>query len=87
MGKKISLGTAITLILIAVTITFTFTMVLALNNFNTKVSSITERENMFAKFTEIDNYVRYNHGEEIDESSLMDSVAKGYLSGINDPYA
>ncbi|MBQ4642711.1 MAG: PDZ domain-containing protein [Oscillospiraceae bacterium] len=87
MGKKISLGTAITLILISVAMTFTFTMVLALRNFNEKVSSITERENMFAKFTEIDNYVRYNHGEEIDEASLMDSVAKGYLSGISDPYA
>ena len=87
MGKKISLGTALTLILIAITITFTFTMVLALRNFNERVSSITERENMFAKFTEIDNYVRYNHGETINESTLMDSVAKGYLSGINDPYA
>lgn len=87
MGKKISLGTALTLIILAIAMTFTFTMVLALRNFNTKVSSITERENMFAKFTEIDNYVRYNHGEYIDESTLMDSVAKGYLSGINDPYA
>lgn len=87
MGKKISLGTAVTLILIAIAMTFSFTMVLALRNFNEKVSSITERENMFAKFTEIDNYVRYNHGEEINESELMDSVAKGYLSGINDPYA
>ncbi|MBP1570070.1 MAG: PDZ domain-containing protein, partial [Oscillospiraceae bacterium] len=87
MGKKISLGTAVTLVLIAMTITFTFAMVLALRNFNNKVSSITERENMFAKFTEIDNYVRYNHGEHIDESVLMDAVAKGYLSGINDPYA
>ena len=87
MGKKISLGTALTLILIAVTITFTLTMVLALNSFNERVSSITERENMFAKFTEIDNYVRYNHDEAIDESVLMDAVAKGYLSGINDPYA
>ena len=87
MGKKISLGTALTLILVAITITFTLSMVLALRNFNNKVSSITERENMFAKFTEIDNYVRYNHGEAIDESALMDAVAKGYLSGINDPYA
>lgn len=87
MGKKISLGTALTLILISIAITFTLTMVLALNNFNDKVSSITERENMFAKFTEIDNYVRYNHNETIDEDVLMDSVAKGYLSGINDPYA
>lgn len=87
MGKKISLGTAVTLILLAITMTFTLTMVIALRNFNEKVSSITERENMFAKFTEIDNYVRYNHNDSINESVLMDSVAKGYLSGINDPYA
>lgn len=87
MGKKISLGTAVTLILLAITMTFTLTMVVALRNFNEKVSSITERENMFAKFTEIDNYVRYNINESIDESVLMDAVANGYISGIDDPYA
>ena len=87
MGKKISLGTALTLTLIAIAITLTFTMVLALRNFNEKVSSITERENMYAKFTEIDNYVRQNHKGKISESALMDAVAKGYLSGIDDPYA
>lgn len=87
MGKKISLGTAVTLILLAITMTFTLTMVVALRNFNEKVSSITERENMFAKFTEIDNYVRYNLNESIDESVLMDAVANGYISGIDDPYA
>ena len=86
MGKKITLGTAITLIIIAIAITISLTMVLALRNFNEKVRSITERENMFAKFTEIDNYVRQNRGD-IDEEELMDSVAKGYLSGIDDPYA
>lgn len=86
MGKKITLGTAITLIIIAVAITVSLTMVLALRNFNEKVSGITERENMFAKFTEIDNYVRQNRSD-IDEETLMDGVAKGYLSGINDPYA
>ncbi len=87
MGKKISLGTSLTLVLIAVAITFTFAMVLSLNYFNEKVSSITERENMYAKFTEIDSLVRQNHAGTIDEASLMDFVAKGYLSGINDPYA
>ena len=86
MGKKITLGTAITLIIIAVAITVSLTMVLALRNFNEKVSGITERENMFAKFTEIDNYVRQNRSD-INEETLMDGVAKGYLSGINDPYA
>ena len=86
MGKKITLGTAITLIIIAIAITVSLTMVLALRNFNEKVSGITDRENMFAKFTEIDNYVRQNRSD-IDEEKLMDGVAKGYLSGINDPYA
>lgn len=87
MGKKISLGTSLTVVIIAVAITFSLTMVFALRNFNEKVSSITERENMFAKFTEIDNYVRSNQQQNLDESHLMDSVAKGYLNGINDPYA
>ncbi len=87
MGKKITLGTAITLIIIAIAITVSLTMVLALRSFNEKVSSITERENMFAKFTEIDNYVRQNRKDDIDEKELMDSVAKGYLDGIDDPYA
>lgn len=87
MGKKISLGTAVTLILIAITITFSLSMVFALRNFNEKVNSITERENMHAKFTEIDSQVRSNYGDDIDDSVLMDSVAKGYLAGINDPYA
>ena len=86
MGKKITLGTAITLIIIAIAITVSLTMVLALRNFNEKVSGITDRENMFAKFTEIDNYVRQNRSD-IDEEKLMDGVAKGYFSGINDPYA
>ena len=87
MGKKITLGTALTLIIIAVAITFSLTMVFSLRNFNEKVSSITERENMYAKFTEIDDYVRQYYRGHIDETSLMDAVAGGYLSGIDDPYA
>ena len=46
MGKKITLGTAITLIIIAIAITISLTMVLALRNFNEKVSSITERKRL-----------------------------------------
>lgn len=87
MGKKISLGTALTLIIIAAAITFSLTMVFSLRSFNEKVSSITEREKMYAKFTEIDGYVRQNKPDDIDETKLMDSVAKGYLDGIDDPYA
>ncbi len=87
MGKKVSLGAAIAMMIIAATVTFSITMVFAIRTFNDKVSSITERENMYEKFTEIDKYVRQNYYGKIDEDTLMDAVAKGYLSGISDPYA
>ena len=67
MGKKISLGTAVTLVLLAITITFTLTMVLALRNFNEKVSSITERENMFAKFNEIETVRDTGNKKKLDK--------------------
>lgn len=87
MGKKISLGASITIALIVAALAFSLAMVISMKNFNEKVSSITERENMYSKFTEVDDYVRQYYPGEIDEDKLMDGVARGYLSGINDPYA
>lgn len=87
MGKKISLGAAITMMVVAATITFAITMVFSIRVFNDKVSSITERESMYEKFTEIDKYVRQNYTGQIDEDILMDAVANGYMSGIDDPFA
>lgn len=86
MGKKISLGTAIALIIVAVAVTYALATASSMNIFNNKVSSITEREKMYSKFTEIDNYVRQYYSV-YDEERLMDSVAEGYLSGIDDIYA
>ncbi|HNW04860.1 MAG TPA: S41 family peptidase [Oscillospiraceae bacterium] len=87
MGRKISLGAALTFMIIAVTLVFSVTMVFSIRNFNNKVSSIIEREGMYEKFTEIDTYVRQNYSGGIDETALMDAVAQGYLSGIDDRYA
>lgn len=87
MGRKISLGAALTVTVIAVTLVFSVTMVFSIRNFNNKVSSIIEREGMYEKFTEIDTYVRQNYSGDIDETALMDAVAQGYLSGIDDRYA
>lgn len=87
MGRKISLGAALTMMIIAVTLVFSVTMVFSIRNFNNKVSSIIEREGMYDKFTEIDTYVRQNYSGDIDETALMDAVAQGYLAGISDKYA
>ncbi len=87
MNKKISLGAAIAFMLIVATATFSMTMVYANRAFNEKVNALKDREVMFEKFSEIDRQVRGNFYGTIDPVLLMDSVAKGYVSGLGDPYS
>ena len=55
--------------------------------FDQKVSSVKSRGAMYDKLDEMDTIVRNNFPSEIDDDTLFDSVAKGYISGIQDPYA
>lgn len=87
MNKKISLGAAIAFMLIVATAAFSMTMIYATSTFNKKVVALKERERQFEKFSEIDRQVRQKYNGTINETTLMDSVAKGYLAGLNDPYA
>ncbi len=86
MNKKISLGASITIMIIVATVTFAITMVFAMNTFNDKVYNIKEREEMYAKVSEIDRIVRQNYNGEIDEQTLSDNIAAGYMRGIGDKY-
>lgn len=86
MNKKISLGVAFALMFIVATVTFTTTVMYTRNKFNQTVSNITQREAMYDKLAEIDTYVRNNYIGSIDEDLLMDSIAYGYMSGIEDRY-
>ena len=86
MNKKVSLGAAICFMAIAAAVTFTITMYFSLNIFNSKIANVTERDNFYDKIEEIDTIVRNNFLETIDEDKLMDSVADGYMAGLDDPY-
>ncbi len=86
MNKKISLGVAFALMFIVATVTFTTTVMYTHNKFNQTVSNITQREAMYDKLAEIDTYVRNNYIGSIDEDLLMDSIAYGYMAGIEDTY-
>ncbi len=87
MTKKISIGFALAITLLAMTATLSVTMLLAMNIFNDTVESVTEREDTFAKLSEVDSIVRNNYLGEIDEQRLMDMTSTGYLSGITDKAA
>lgn len=87
MSKKVNLAVAATVTLIAMAVTFSITMVVSMNMFNDIVTGVKNREQMYNKLSEIDRYVRNNEYAEINEDTLNDTIASGYMLGINDPYA
>ena len=87
MSKKISLGVAATIAIIAMAVTFSLTMVVSMKMFNTTVSSVKHPERQYNKLSEIDRFVRAGEYFTIDEDTLNDRLAAGYMNGINDKYA
>ena len=87
MSKKISLGVAATIAIIAMAVTFSLTMVVSMKMFNTTVSSVKNKERQYNKLSEIDRFVRAGEYFNIDEDTLYDRLAAGYMNGINDKYA
>lgn len=87
MSKKISLGVAATIAIIAMAVTFSLTMVVSMKMFNTTVSSVKNKERQYNKLSEIDRFVRAGEYFTIDEGTLNDRLAAGYMNGINDKYA
>lgn len=87
MSKKISLGVAATIAIIAMAVTFSLTMVVSMKMFNTTLSSVKNKERQYNKLSEIDRFVRAGEYFTIDEDTLNDRLAAGYMNGINDKYA
>lgn len=87
MSKKVSLGVAATVTLIAMAVTFSMAMTVSMNMFNNTVSSVKNKERMYNKLSEVDRYVRANEYFDINDDTLNDTIASGYMLGISDRYA
>lgn len=87
MSKKVSLGVAATVTLIAMAVTFSMTMTVSMNMFNNTISSVKNKERMYNKLSEVDRYVRANEYFDINDDTLNDTIASGYMLGISDRYA
>lgn len=87
MSKKVSLGVAATVTLIAMAVTFSMTMTVSMNMFNNTVSSVKNKERMYNKLSEVDRYVRADEYFDINDDTLNDTIASGYMLGISDRYA
>lgn len=87
MNRKISLGTALTVMLIVAAVSISLTMGLSWSAFNQTVADVAERQAMYEKLDEIDQIFRQNCLFELDEEELQRAIARGYVSGTGDRYA
>jgi len=87
LNKKISLGITLGLMAITAAITFIITGNLSLEMFNSKIKSVSEKQEIYSKLSEIDTYIRAHCLDSIDETALIDGMISGYVEGLGDPYA
>ncbi len=87
MGRKVSLGAAISFAAVVSAVTVSLTYVYAMDVFNTKVADVNQRQAMYTKLSEIDQKTRQDYIGQITESSLNDGICAGYIAGLSDPDA
>lgn len=87
MNKKISLGTAISISAIVATFAVIITYTAAIRIFDNRMSSVTERQNMYQILSEIDITVRQNYYGDISENYLQRNISQGYILGLEDKYS
>lgn len=87
MGKKFSLGAAVSISAITAAVTVSLTYVYAMNSFNSKVADINERQAMYQKLSEIDQKARHDYIGTISETALSDGICTGYVAGLGDSHA
>ena len=87
MNKKITVNLAVAIAILAMTVTFAVTMLLSMRMFDATVAGVRDKETMYNKLAEVDRSVRANYYGEINEDTLNDMLAAGYLAGIGDSNA
>ena len=87
MNRKISVGLAIALMAIAAAITFIISTSYSMNIYNNLVADVQQRAEMYQKLEQIDPYVRAYYDGTIDEDKLIEALAEGYISIIEDAEA
>ena len=87
MNKSISLGAALALMMLVAFVTFNITFDYVTNHANNRMIYLREREEALEKFAILNREVRANFNGVIDEVYLLDSMARGFIAGLGDPYA
>lgn len=87
MNRTISMGAGISLTLIMMAVSISITAMVMSHKFSNNVNDLERRAAMYDKLETVDSKIRQEYYGNIDQSTLMDNITEGYISGIGDPYA
>ncbi len=87
MTRKISLGITAILIIISVVVSSVVTLFFVLRTYDNLLVDLPQRAEQYLKLSEIDELIRSEYFGKIDENSVDDSLASGYIRGLDDPYS
>lgn len=87
MNRKISIGSALTIMLLGVLVTFQITMLSVDRQYSEKLAEITDNQVDYQKLSTIDQTVRRNFVKPIDEEMLENQLITGYFKGLGDKYS
>lgn len=82
MHKKISVGLTITISILAIMVTALITTAVTMSIYSTLVADLPEREAMYSSLAEIDSIIRNEYYGMLEDETVNDSIADGYLSSL-----
>jgi carboxyl-terminal processing protease len=82
--RRVPIGVVIALMAITATLTVTLTYQYAMKSFNNQVKNVAERQKMYGRLYQIDTRVRDFFLFPVDDASIYDAIANGYVSGLKD---
>ncbi|MBQ8978632.1 MAG: PDZ domain-containing protein [Oscillospiraceae bacterium] len=85
--KKVPIGLTVGLMAITAAVTFVITGNYTLDKFNKKITGVNEKQELYSKISEIDNFVRMNYVTDMDEHKIIEGMVSGYMNGIGDGFA
>ena len=87
MRKKVPLGVVIALMLITAAITVSLTVTYYTKEYNALIGDLPQRAQQYALLEEVDAVVRANYYGDLTAAALDQSVADGYMKGLDDPHS
>lgn len=83
-NKKISLGAGLAVLFLTSSVVYSIGYKVAMNKFNSIISSSQEKQKMYGDLSEIDSSIKNEYIGNINEDEIFEGMYRGYVSNIDD---